>query len=163
MGRWLVGPSTLSSCSRWILPPSGKLRTAGLQTLDADPPIDENAPSIGDVKEAVAKLRGGKAAAGICNMSAELLKAGGEAMTRGLHAVLTAVWHSGNTIPPDWKKGLVVPIWKGKGDRQDCSNYRGITLLSVPGKVLAHLLLTRIRTHLLKHQRPERSVRVHAR
>ena len=61
-----------------------------MQTLDADPPIDENAPSIGDVKEAVAKLRGGKAAAGICNMSAELLKAGGEAMTRGLHAVLTA-------------------------------------------------------------------------
>ena len=43
---------------------------------------------------------------------------------------------------PDWKKGLVVLIWKGKGDHQDCSNYRGITLLSVPGKVLAHLLLT---------------------
>ena len=57
-------------------------------------------------------------AAGICNISAELLKAGGEAMIRGLHAVLTAVWHSG-TIPPDWKKGLVVPIWKGNGDRQD--------------------------------------------
>ena len=94
-------------------PPSGQLRTAGLQTLDADPPIDETASSIGDVKEAVAKLRVGKAAAGICNISAELLKGGGEAMIRGLHAVLTAVWHSG-TIPPDWKKGLVVPIWKGK-------------------------------------------------
>ena len=52
---------------------------------------------------------------------------------------------------------MVVPIWKGKGDLQDCNNYRGITLLSVPGKVLAHLLLTRIRTHLLKHQRPEQS------
>ena len=50
-----------------------------MQTRDADPPIDENAPSIGDVKEAVAKLRGGKAA-GICNISAELLKAGGGAM-----------------------------------------------------------------------------------
>ena len=57
----------------------------------------------------MAKLRGGKAA-GICNISAELLKA----MIRGLHAVLTAVWHSG-TIPPDWKKGLVVLIWKGRG------------------------------------------------
>ena len=100
-------------------------------------------------------MRGGKAA-GICNISAELLKAGGEAMICGLHAVLTAVWHSG-TIPPDWKKGLVVPIWKGKGERQDCNNYHGITLLSIPGKVLAHLLLTRIRTHLLKHQRPEQS------
>ena len=77
-------------------------------------------------------------------------------MICGLHAVLTGVWHSG-TIPPDWKKGLVVPIWKGKGDRQDGSNYRRITLLSVPGRVLAHLLLTRICTHLLKHQRSEQS------
>ena len=33
---------------------SGQLRTAGLQTVDADPPID-------DVKEAVAKLRDRKA------------------------------------------------------------------------------------------------------
>ena len=33
---------------------SGQLRTAGLQTVDADPTID-------DVKEAVAKLRGRKA------------------------------------------------------------------------------------------------------
>ena len=31
-------------------PPSGHLQTAGSQTLDADPPIDETAPSIGDVK-----------------------------------------------------------------------------------------------------------------
>ena len=85
-----------------------------------------------------------------------MLKAGGEAMIHGLHAVLTAVWQTG-TIPPDWKRGLVVPIWKGKGDRQDCNNYRGITLLSVPGKVLAHLLMTRVRAHLLKFQRPEQS------
>ena len=72
---------------------------------------------------------------------------------RGFLAVLTAVWHSG-TIPPDWKKGLVAPIWKGKGVRQDC---HGITLLSVPGMVVAHLLVTLIRTHLLKHQRLEPS------
>ena len=62
-------------------PPSRQLQIAGLQTLDADPPIDDTAPSIGDVKEAVAKLRGEKAA-GICNISAELLKGGGEAMIR---------------------------------------------------------------------------------
>ncbi|KAG0720902.1 Transposon TX1 uncharacterized protein [Chionoecetes opilio] len=136
-------------------PPTEQLHTTGLQAVDADPPIDETAPSLDEVREAVAKLKGGKAA-GVCNISAELLKAGGEAMIRGLHAVLTAVWQSG-TIPPDWKRGLVVPIWKGKGDRQDCNNYRGITLLSVPGKVLAHLLLTRIRSHLVKHQRPQQS------
>ena len=93
-------------------PPSGQLQTAGLQRLDADPPFDETAPSIGDVKEAVAKLRGGKAA-GICNISVELLKAGGDAMIHGLHAVVTAVWHS-DTIPPDWKKGVGCPNLEGE-------------------------------------------------
>ena len=100
-----------------VNPPGGQLQTTGLQVMDADPPINEAAPSIDKVKKAVAKLRDGKAA-GICNISAELLKAGGEAMIRGLHAVLTAVWHSG-TIPPDWKRGLVISIWKGNGDCQD--------------------------------------------
>ena len=36
----------------------------------------------------------------------ELLKAGGEAMTRGLHAVLTAIWQSG-TIPLVAADGLI--------------------------------------------------------
>ena len=53
----------------------------------------------------------------VSNISVELLKFGDETMICGLHAVLTAVWHSG-TIPPDWKKGLVIPIWKGKGLQQ---------------------------------------------
>ncbi|KAG0729200.1 (E3-independent) E2 ubiquitin-conjugating enzyme UBE2O [Chionoecetes opilio] len=101
-------------------PPIGQLLITGLQAVDADPPIDVTAPSLDEVREAVAKLRGGKAA-GVCNISAELLKAG------------------------------------GKGDRQDCNNYFGITLLSVSGKVLAHLLMTRIRSHVLKHQRPRQS------
>ena len=80
---------------------------------------------LDEVKEAVAKLRGGKAA-GICNIRGH---------DPWVAAVLTAVWHSG-TILPDWKRGLVVSIWKDKGDHQDCSNYCRITLLSAPGKVL---------------------------
>ncbi|KAG0712996.1 TBC1 domain family member 16 [Chionoecetes opilio] len=56
-------------------PPTEQLHTTGLQAVDADPPIDETAPSLDEVREAVAKLRGGKAA-GVCNISAELLKAG---------------------------------------------------------------------------------------
>merc|ERR1712035_263168 len=78
-------------------PPSRQLLTTGLETLEVDPPMNETPPSLDEVREAVAKLRGGKAP-GICTISAELLKAGGEAMIHGLHAVLTAVWQSG-TIP----------------------------------------------------------------
>ena len=32
----------------------------------------------------------------------------------------------------------------GKGSRSECSSYRPITLLSVPGKVFAHVLLARL-------------------
>lgn len=47
-------------------------------------------------------------------------------------------------VPLDWQTGVVVPIFK-KGDRRVCSNYRGITLLSLPGKVYARVLERRVR------------------
>ena len=104
---------------------------------------------------AVNRLKWGKAP-GICGIHAELLKAGGNAALVSLHAVLCSVWNTGIT-PTDWKRGLVVPLWKGKGDRQDCNNYQGVTLLSVPGKVFARIILDRVRHHLLEHQCPEQS------
>ena len=95
-------------------------------------------------------------APGICGIHAQLLKAGGNAALVLLQAVLCSSWNTG-IIPTDWKRGLFVPLWKGKGDHQDCSNYRGVTLLSVPGKVFAWKILDRVHHHLLEHQRPEQS------
>ena len=77
-------------------------------------------------------------------------------MLHSCHAVLCSVWNTG-IIPTDWKRGLVVSLWKGKGDRQDCNNYRGVTLLSVPGKVFAQIILDGVFHHLLEHQHPEQS------
>ena len=37
-------------------------------------------------------------------------------------------------VPRQWKEGLIVNIFR-KGDREDPANYRGMTLLSVVGKV----------------------------
>ena len=37
-------------------------------------------------------------------------------------------------IPPHWREGLIVNLFK-KGEKEDPCNYRGITLLSVVGKV----------------------------
>ncbi|KAK3538879.1 hypothetical protein QTP86_018762 [Hemibagrus guttatus] len=58
-------------------------------------------------------------------------------------SVMQKTWRSG-TVPLDWATGVVVPLFK-KGDRRVCSNYRGITLLSLPGKVYSRVLERRVR------------------
>ena len=121
----------------------------------ADPPINCGLPLFVETQAAVNHLKWGKAP-GICAIHAELLKAGGNAALMSLHTVLCSAWNTG-IIPTDWTRGLVVPVWKRKDDRQDCNNYRGVTLLSVPGKVFARIVLGRVRHHLLEHQRPEQS------
>jgi hypothetical protein len=46
-------------------------------------------------------------------------------------------------LPHQWKESIVVPIHK-KGDKTDCSNYRGISLLSTSYKILSNVLLSRL-------------------
>ena len=44
-------------------------------------------------------------------------------------------------VPVDWVIAYMVPFCKGKGDVYECSNFRGINLLSVVGKVYGRLLI----------------------
>ena len=37
----------------------------------------------------------------------------------------------------DWRSAMIIPLYKGKGERTECSNYRGISLLNVVGKIYA--------------------------
>ena len=39
-------------------------------------------------------------------------------------------------VQEEWKVACIVPIYKGKGDRREYANSRGISILSIPGKVL---------------------------
>ena len=101
-------------------PPAVELDVRGVTIPIADPPINCDPPSLVETQAVVNQLKWGKAP-GICGIHAELLKAGGNAGLMLLHAVLCSAWNTG-IIPTDWKRGLVVPLWKGKGDRQDCNN-----------------------------------------
>ena len=47
-------------------------------------------------------------------------------------------------VPAQWKEGIIIKLPK-IGDLRDCSNYRGIMLLSTPGKVLNRVLLERMK------------------
>ena len=136
-------------------PPAVELDVMGVTIPIADPPINCDPPSLVETQAVVKWLKWGQAP-WMCGIHAELLKAGGNAAFVSLHAVLCSAWNTG-IIPTDWKRGLVVPLWNGKSDHQDCNNYRGVTLLSVPGKVFAGIILDRVRHHLLQHQHPEQS------
>jgi len=57
----------------------------------------------------------------------------------------------------EWKNGIIISLYKGNDRKSDCSNYRPITLLSVPGKVFAHVLLGCIQPLLEATRRPEQS------
>jgi hypothetical protein len=48
------------------------------------------------------------------------------------------IWNK-EEMPHQWKESIVVPINK-KGDKTDCSNYRGISLLSASYKILSNIL-----------------------
>ena len=46
-------------------------------------------------------------------------------------------------IPQEWKDATLIPVHM-KRARNECDNYRGVSLLSVPEKVLALVLLERM-------------------
>ena len=45
----------------------------------------------------------------------------------------------------DWRGACIMPLYKGKGDKCECSNSRGISLLSVVGKLFGRVLIKRVR------------------
>ena len=47
-------------------------------------------------------------------------------------------------VPEDWKSAVIVPLYKRKGERTECKNYRSISLLSMVGKIYAGILVDRV-------------------
>ena len=108
-------------------PPAVEFNIRGVTIAIAGPPIKCDPPSLVETQVAVKRLKWSKSPM-ICGIHVELLKAGGNAVLVSLHTVLCSAWNTG-IITTDWKRGLVVPLWKGKGDRQDCNSDRGEMLL----------------------------------
>ena len=44
-----------------------------------------------------------------------------------------------------WRGACIVPLYKGKGDKCECSNSRGISLLSVVVKLYGRVLIKRVK------------------
>ena len=79
---------------------------------------------------------------GIDQIPAELIKEGGRTIRYQIQKLTVSIWNK-EELPADWKQSIIVPIYK-KGDKTDCNNYRGISLLPTTYKELSNILLSRL-------------------
>jgi hypothetical protein len=98
-------------------------------------------PSASELEAAIGKLKRYKSP-GVDQVPAELIQAGGETLRSEIHKLIRLIWNK-EELPHQWKESIVVPIHK-KGDKTDCSYYRGISLLSTSYKILSNFLLARL-------------------
>ena len=91
-------------------------------------------PSAWEVELAIEKLKSHKSP-GIDQIPAELIKAGGRTIRGAFHKLIIAIWNK-EELPEEWKESVIVPIHK-KGDKIECNNYRGISLLATTYKILS--------------------------
>ena len=102
----------------------------------AEPLVPE--PSTFEVKLALEKLKRHKSP-GIDKIPAELRD---RTIHYEIHELTISIWYK-EELPEEWKESITVPIYK-KGDKTDCSNYRGISLLPTMYKILSNILLSRL-------------------
>ncbi|MCJ8749435.1 hypothetical protein PDJAM_G00176320 [Pangasius djambal] len=95
-------------------------------------------------------------APGICAITAEMLKSGGDSIVEWLTHIFNQVWET-ERLPSDWTRGVILPFWKCKGDRLVCGNHRGITLLSIPSKLFTRILLTRALPAIRSSRHPQQA------
>jgi hypothetical protein len=112
---------------------AGDVRQPEIHTVEPFVPP----PSASEVGVAIGKLKRYKSP-GVDQIPAELIQAGGETLCLEIHKLIKLVWNK-DELPHQWKESTVVPIHK-KGDKTDCSNYGGITLLSTSYKILSNIL-----------------------
>ena len=90
-------------------------------------------PTFDEVQHAVGLLSSGKVP-GADGIHPEIIQHSGPKLLETLPEVIKIAWDT-KTIPQDWKDAQLITLFK-KSDRCALDNYRGISLLSIPGKVL---------------------------
>ena len=98
-------------------------------------------PSMDELSKALMQTNSGRAS---CKdgIPAEIYKTGPRAMEVFLD-IIQSIWDQ-EKMPEDFRDALIVALYKNKGSKVDCGNYRGISLLSIAGKIFACIILNRL-------------------
>lgn len=125
-----------------------------INNLPQRPVVDSLAdvPTIEEAEKAIGQIKCNKSA-GPDGIPPELFVYGGPVVVKHLHEIIVKIWTE-EEIPPDLRDANIITIFK-KNDRHNVSNYRGISLLAVAGKVIALIMLNRMREPIAESVLPE--------
>ena len=147
MERWVEHYSDLYSRENTVTPSAlGAIRCMPImEELNVEPTMDE-------LSKVIDSLAAGKAP-GSDSIPPDLIKHCKTTLLHPLHKVLCQCWRE-RAVPQDMRDAKIITLYKNKGERSDCNNYRGISLLSIIGKVYAQVLLICLQ-RLAEHIYPE--------
>jgi len=148
-GELLEGEEEIQK--RWMEHFKELLNTESNGKEQADQNIEASAqkqcieePNTQEVREAIKELRNNKAPGGD-NICAELVKYGRDKLIQLIYGLIKDVWRQ-EVMPKEWTMTIICPIHK-KGNKTDCQNYRGFSILSVIYKVFAKILAKRLSSY----------------
>ena len=125
--------------------PHEQERTGNDQNLDSD--STENIEmldqpfSIDEIKKTISTLKRNKSC-DLDNNVADFFIDTKDFIYHFLCLIFDKIYDTG-IYPDSWTKGIIVPIFK-KGDPSEPSNYRGITLINIMGKIFSLTLRNRL-------------------
>jgi hypothetical protein len=102
--------------------------------------------SVDEVEDAIRKLKNNKSCGSDMILN-EFIKNSCLQLITVYVKLFNVVLDTG-VIPSSWTEGIIIPIFKNKGEITDPDNYRGITLLSCLGKLFTSILNVRINSFI---------------
>ena len=133
MERWVEHYSDIYSRENTVSP-------AALDAIECLPTMDEldSEPLVEELNKAIDSL-----APVNDGIPSDLIKHCKTTLLLPLHEVLFQCWQEG-AVPQDMRDSNIITLYKNKGERNDCNSYRGISQLSIVGKVFARVILMRL-------------------
>ena len=100
-------------------------------------------------------MKKGKSA-GVDNIPAELVQAGGDEVIIAVTTICNKIWQT-RKWPTPWTQSLAITLPK-KGNLQRCQNYRTVSLIGHPSKVMLKITLNRLKPQAEKIIAEEQAV-----
>ena len=135
--RWAEHFSTLLN-----KPPTVDL--TALEQVPQQPTLNDSdlPPSMDELSKALKQTNSGRVS-GKDSIPAEIHKAAGPRAMDVSLVIIQSIWDQGK-MPKDFPDALIVALYKYKGSKADCGNYRGISILSLAETIFARIILNRL-------------------